>query len=591
MAAEECVNLKCWRGVSKQTADEEDQLLKILKDTNGNLREAVAKLLELGGDERSVVNPKTGLTKYNTVPVPCQGAIVRSSCTSNVPFEEGMQRGIDLLRQLVLEARRLGLNTEGRRQEASPEDLFRKLLSDVRERIRGVFMLSESDTITLFPSGTDAELLPLLVAVARALRNSEERSPNVFNVVTASGEVGSGTFQAAVGKHFASQLPSGQAKADVKEGVFDLPGGFLCEGINLAMRDENGTLREKSELDKQVEDTVAEALATKDESGRPKYGCAVVHIVLGSKTAQSMPSEACIERLVDKYGDLIVPVVDACQGRLRQSAVRDHLEKKRVVLSTGSKFYGGPPFAGVCFLPPSIAVELEERLGASQEAQQMVKESRLNAYVGNSLISDDLLVLKSLLPSRPLNYGTLMRWTVALHGMEAFYAEMGMSDRIATMSGWSSKVREIVSDRDSPLIKLMNDPACKKLADDEESEAALSTIVSFHCYCNRGTPEQAADPMTVDELRKVQNLLATDMSKAYPHLTLLASTKARCFIGQPVDLTSNGSKGPTANVLRVAASAPMIVRAWNEGLQKTLEEDRAIFEKLELILNNWFLFN
>eukprot|EP00929_Paragymnodinium_shiwhaense_P013863 TRINITY_DN121712_c0_g1_i1.p1 TRINITY_DN121712_c0_g1~~TRINITY_DN121712_c0_g1_i1.p1 ORF type:complete len:601 (+),score=156.05 TRINITY_DN121712_c0_g1_i1:112-1914(+) len=589
---QECMqNLKSWRGMSGAPLDEDDQLLKVLKETNGNLREAVGKLLEMGGDERSVVNPKTGLTKYNTVAVPCPGAIVRSSCTSNVPFEEGFQRGIDTLRQLVLEAKRLARNAQAGKQQSAPEDLFRKLLCDVRERVRGVFELTDEDAITLFPSGTDAELLPLLVAVARALTNSKEREPNVFNVVTASGEVGSGTFQASVGKHFAARLPSGQAKTDVKDGVFDLPGGFLCEGKALAMRTDDGTLLAKEVLDKQVEDTVAEALARQEESGRPKYGCVVVHIVLGSKTAQSMPSEACIERLSEKYGDLVIPVVDGCQGRLKQSAVRDHLEKKRCVLSTGSKFYGGPPFAGVCLLPPGLAAELEGHLAVSKDLQEMVKESRLCAYVGSSLVSDDLPQLKSLLPARPLNYGTLMRWTVALHGMEAYFAEMTVSDRIATLSGWSNGVREVIREKNCPLITLLHDEACTKLADDEESEACLSTIVSFHCLCNRGTPDQSADPMTVDELRKVQNLLATDMSKAFPHMMLLDATKQRCFIGQPVDLTLTGSKGPTSNVLRVAASAPMIVRTWNVGVEKTLEEDRAIFDKLEIILNNWFLFN
>lgn len=92
--------------------------------------------------------------------------------------------------------------------------------------------------------------------------------------------------------------------------------------------------------------------------------------------------------------------------------------------------------------------------------------------------------------------------------------------------------------------------------------------------------------MTMDELRHVQLLMASDLSIKYGEMNLQGPAKSRCFMGQPVDL--NPGKDPTKiNVLRVAASAPLILRAWQEGLEPILLEDQALFEKLIFILENW----
>merc|ERR1719433_313989 len=174
----------------------EDQLQSSLKATRAgqNSRLVLQQLLEIGGDERSITEPQTGLTKYHTPTLPCPG-IYRSLCTSNVPSSEAFDRGVDLLRQLLIEAKRI---SQQRSQTAysSPESLFRKLLCAVRERLRAVFELSTEDALSLFPSGTDAELLPALLGFLRAHAQTE-RGNSTFTVVTAAGEVGSGTTLAA----------------------------------------------------------------------------------------------------------------------------------------------------------------------------------------------------------------------------------------------------------------------------------------------------------------------------------------------------------------------------------------------------------
>lgn len=585
---------KGWRGKSDDTTEregtEQDELQQILAADGQNLREVLRRLLESGGDERSVTSPTTGLTKYHTPSVPCTG-IHRSCCTSNAPTEGAFNRGIDTLRQLVLEARNISRQKDKDILYSSPEDLFRKLLCDIRERLRSIFALSCEDNVSLFPSGTDAELMPSLLAIARAL-SAEGRGSQVFSIITAAGEVGSGTLQASTGQDFAKRLPSGRIPDGGcifnTAGIGQAPSTGLITGQNLFMRDACGRLLSPEARDRRVEEVVDDAIA-ETQCGTPRYGCVLVHMVVGSKTGKCMPSPDCLDRIIAKHGDLVLPVVDACQGRMGESDVRNHLDKGRIVLGTGSKFFGGPPFSGVCLMSETLGAELEQRLNSNSEVMRMLAQSKLKEYVGAALMSDDLPTLRSMLPQKPLNYGVLMRWTLALHGMEAYYAEVPQAARVKIMRDWTSAVYRMVRECDGALVQPIADHF---EGNEDEQSVALSTIISFHCYCNRGTPATTADNMSMEELRRLQLLMASDLSEQHPQLSLLGPARTKCFLGQPVDLCPQGAGQAVGgmHVLRVAASAHLVVRAWREGLDVVLEEDKAIFEKLRLILGNWFIF-
>jgi hypothetical protein len=49
-------------------------------------------------------------------------------------------------------------------------------------------------------------------------------------------------------------------------------------------------------------------------------------MVTGSKTGHLVPSVDVLEGLTSKYGNRIVPIVDACQGRLREGALQGYLD-------------------------------------------------------------------------------------------------------------------------------------------------------------------------------------------------------------------------------------------------------------------------
>jgi len=238
-----------------------------------------------------------------------------------------------------------------------------------------------------------------------------------------------------------------------------------------------------------------------------------------------------------------------------------------------------------------------EQLLTNDQVLQVVGNSRLKEYVVASLISDDLPLFRALLPQRPLNYGLLMRWTLALHEMEVFYTEMSSTDRVQIMLEWSQQVRVIVREIGGSFVQVLEKEEKPGPEADGEQQAALSTIISFFCCCNR-SPETQADSMTMDELRQVQLLMASDLSHVRGVEDLSATfrnvAQTRCFMGQPVDLSPHRRVNPptpcSTNVLRVAMSAPLVVRAGREGSEALRAEDRVLFLKLKMVLEHWPLF-
>jgi len=555
------------------------------------LGDILEELLRSGGDDRLLQNPKTGMNKYHTPIRPCEG-VHRGSCTSNVPTKEAYERGLDIIRRLVLECRSIESKKEA--VFTSPDDLFIWLLTDVRERLRSIFQLNLTDTISLFPSGTDAEFLPALLAIARCFSEEDETGTKVhrvLSIVSAAGEVGSGTRNAAVGQHFSKLLPSGKlvAGGSFANQVFGtLPENAFC-AREMPLRDDEGRCRSTNELDAEVEQLVQSALNPSEPNEESRFGCVVLHMVVGSKTGHCVPSPGCVDRLAQKHGKDLVVVVDACQGRMGEFAVREHLDKGRVVLTTGSKFYGGAPFSGVCIMPGDVTDEMES-LMCQSNVNALLDKGSLREYVQASLLSDDLATLRSKVPHKPLNYGVLLRWTLALHEMEAFFIDMKTETRNKIMGDWAQGVRNLIEQQANPLISQLQFDRETDTSSAEDSDCvALGTIICFECKCRR-SPESAPESLSLEELRHLQYLMATDLGEEFPGLRLFQAARLRCFMGQPVCLNP-GSAKPKVHILRVAASAPLVVAIRRDGLESHLSQDKMLFEKLNLILANWNIFD
>jgi hypothetical protein len=385
----------------------------------GTTRRFLERMLPTGGDDRLIVDEKTQMTKYNIPMKPCPEGIRRGSCTCNVVSERAMQYGEEVLEALL---------ESGRGPDIDPNEMYLESFRDVMQRLQRVWKCGSDSAVCLFPSGTDAEFLPLLAALSRCLevkRKNQEgkhahQGSGILTIIAAAGEVGSGTVNAASGKNFSSLAPCDSnadgANHSTTVGDHVFPVLEDVQAMQVFLRDTTtGEVKRPDEIDKKVEKIVTQAI----DSG--EYRVVVLHCVAACKTGHSVPSVACVQKLAAKYGDRVMPVMDACQMRnLKEMSMLRFLDLGFTIVCTGSKFYGGPPFSAAVIFPRDVALEFEGRLRDSKDLCDAIRYSHLHKYFDQSLVSDLLPTLKSLLPLR-FNYGLLLRWTLALFEVERYH--------------------------------------------------------------------------------------------------------------------------------------------------------------------------
>ena len=134
----------------------------------------------------------------------------------------------------------------------------------------------------------------------------------MYNYVTAAGEVGSGTPNAAAGRHFSNLAPKGHAQ-EINSSL----SGILSkvEVVSYKPRGKDGY------VDFQEEKLIVDIKSKLTK----KKNIVILHIVCGSKTGLVYPSLKTVKSLKTEFNERIVVVVDACQLRCRVSAVSEYL--------------------------------------------------------------------------------------------------------------------------------------------------------------------------------------------------------------------------------------------------------------------------
>jgi selenocysteine lyase/cysteine desulfurase len=155
--------------------------------------------------------------------------------------------------------------------------------------------------------------------------------------------VGSGCVHSAAGRFFAEETAIG-ARVVAQAAIDPVFAG--TELVDVPVRDDSGQPRASA--------AVAGELARHVERAAAAGRRAVVHVVHGSKSGLTLPALSDVERLVAAHGDAMTVVVDACQLRIAPAGVRRYLDLGCIVMLTGSKFAGGPPFSGFAFVPAAI---------------------------------------------------------------------------------------------------------------------------------------------------------------------------------------------------------------------------------------------
>ncbi|WP_051134382.1 hypothetical protein [Methylocystis sp. ATCC 49242] len=367
---------------AKRYSDDVDGAVAPTPDQTTNRQAGPARarldlMLTSGGDERIWPDPVTRRNRYGAPTQPATDEIWFSSSTAAAITERGYAAARDAL---------AALSQDG----ADLPGWFDALRARIRAQLG-----APGVEVVLTASGTEAEFAAL--AVARALL----RRP-IANIVVAPEETGSGVALAATGAHFAA---TAAFEPQVEKGA-PLAGWARDDAVMRAIniRDANGRPRSAQELDRAACLAVADALRV----GRG----ALLHVLDCSKTGRSGPSRAVAREMAASAGERALILVDACQLRCSFDEIRADLDAGFLVMVTGSKFAGGPPFCGALLIPPDKAARLGDlRLpeGFAAYAARFDWPRRFESAFEAASFA-------------PANLGMGLRWEAALAEIEAYAA-------------------------------------------------------------------------------------------------------------------------------------------------------------------------
>lgn len=283
----------------------------------------LGRLLSQGGDARIVIDPATRRNQYMSSPWPV-ATVAYASSTANDISAAAYAHGLARLSALAPD---LALTPAG----------YAAALEGLRARILAAYGVTIPASVVFAASGTDLEYLGLAHAKGRS-------EAGIRNVLLGADEVGSGCVFSARGEFFAAETARG-----IKVTKGEPIGGFApgsVELYNIPVRDDAGRAVRAAEMAAAIDRAVAEA------HGAGKH--TLVHVLHGSKTGLVLPHFDHIDALKASYGDAVSFIVDACQARITSTAIQGYLARGCIVMLTGSKFMGGPPFSGFALVPQDV---------------------------------------------------------------------------------------------------------------------------------------------------------------------------------------------------------------------------------------------
>jgi hypothetical protein len=495
-------------------------------------------LLTLGGDRRQTVDWRRGTNSYGLSPRPVPWRSQFGSCTASSPSPRAFDAARDLRHDLVL---------------AAVDDLLDDAVESVADAIRAgildAFDLGADTDVVLTPSGTDAEYVAL--ALAAGIHGS------VHALVLAPNEIGSGSSWAAQGRQFSEKSPFADG-LDVGATL----AGFesLTDGVSTVdVRDETGQLRSPEEVEAEMEAVIDD-----------RDGAILVHAVEGTKTGIRLPRAETLSRWDTRHGDRLITVVDAAQVRVDQSTVTGHVKSGRMVIVTGSKFFGGPPFSGAVLVPKAVT-----------ERSRSAGPPGIAAYLSEHDIPGRLAGLRSA-ASRDTNYGLVLRWAAAMAEVTSFLnASPEIRDEI--LRRLALGVRNVLES--APHVRIVESPYSRIPSEDDRGLDDLPTIFTFMVIGKDG------EALGMEEAKRVHLLLAEDLADEQRFVTDDPSSRQilhQAFhLGQPVLI--NQAEGNPAGALRVAIGAPTLSQIvfdvsrgknWRDRLDLELADLQGAINKL-----------
>ncbi len=448
-------------------------------------------LLASGGDERIAPDPVTRRNRYGTTATPSPREIFFSSSTASTITPRAYRAAETAWTALA--ASSIG----GQRGLDAWFD-------GIRARLVDLFGIVGCGVI-LTGSGTEAELTTLAIA------KSVLEGP-LTNIVVAPSETGSGVLRAAGGAHFLNSTAFGE-RCSAGERL----GGWAnadIEGASVEIRDAQGAPRAAADVDDEARLRAVAALA----AGRN----VLLHCLETSKTGLSGLSAAAAAQVLASAPDRVAVVVDCCQLRCSRAHVRQMLRLGFMVVITGSKFFGGPPFSGALLVPPGLLRKIE----------QLAPPAGLADYSSRLDWPRDLRDKVRMRWANEANLGLGLRWVAALSEMERYFAAP------AHLRGevWSH-FEQAVRRRARSVAHLHEAPG-----DADSATGRSKGILSFVMSHRDGGPFSLAETASVHARLRAPCARGSSDDAALEQIF---------HLGQPVPIGRSAA-------LRICASAPLI---------------------------------
>ncbi len=269
-------------------------------------------MLTGGGDARITLNADTGLNKYLSAPYPRDVIAYSSSTVSDISADAFAHiAALDHFHD------------------------YDAWLASLSRRIRAAYSVGEGADLVFAPSGTDLEYVALAAVLGRG-------SGGLHNILLGADEIGSGCVHSAVGRYFAYETAVSCAAVPGT----DVAGLGPVTMVDVPVRCGAGMA--------QCGAAIMAAMSQEIEAAVAAGKHCLVHGVHGSKTGLVLPGLSEIDALQARFGSNVTFVIDACQARITSEAIGEYLVRGAIVLMTGSKFIGAPPFNGWAMVPGDL---------------------------------------------------------------------------------------------------------------------------------------------------------------------------------------------------------------------------------------------
>ncbi len=432
----------------------------------------ITELLTLNGDERIALN-EAGLNYQNLPPISSTPYLNRGTCTCS--FSDNHQ-----IKNFESEISSLQSNN------------FHQILS---QQLKQVLDLQQDYEIYFAPSGTDLCYYPILF---NCILNGYDKK--LLNIVTNIDELGGGFQKAYEGKLFFNQNDLIRA--------YGLPQTIdLSENIStkfISSRTNLGEVKAKNSL-------IVNEIKEKYQNHN-----LIVNLNICSKSG--IADDLAILADLQDYSNKLV-VVDCCQFRNDRELLNDLLAKDCMVMITGSKFFGAPPFCAALLVPQNIQNQIIEK------SKEHYIPDFFTRIFSKEMFPETLPFLQNQFYPMNCN-GLFMRWKIALEVMEKYFKLGNATNEV--INDWNNVVSTYL-EKNNTIFEVM--PVCIR---------NFNSIVSFRIkspYTN--------EYYSKDKLIEIRNYLVLENA-------LYNNESVKISIGQPVEF-ENGS------FLRVAIGAKNII--------------------------------